>query len=361
MRVVVIGAGITGLSIGYNLAKRGVDVVVLEGRYPGSGISVRAIGGIHCQWDNENDIRIAEKGREILSRLPNELDFFIPFRRDGYLMVATEEGEFKLLEKNAMLQRSLGVDTVTVSAEQMSKRYPFLETDSIVGGTFSKGDGVVHPFSVVFGYWHGLEANGGKLCKSTTVSRLETNRSQVIAAQANQDKFEADVFVLAAGAGTREILRPLNLEIASEPIKHEMLATEPLRFFIKPMIQLRPNGLYLNQSIRGEVICSVARPKDTAHEERSSTLEFLEYAATELTQLMPSTRGVKVLRQWAGVIETTPNLRPFYGKIGYDNLWVAYGDSGKGIIFAPAIGEMISNSIVTNETDPDLLDYMNTR
>jgi sarcosine oxidase subunit beta len=360
MRVVVIGAGITGLSIGYNLSKRGVEVVVLEGRYPGSGISVRAIGGVHSQWDNENDIRMAERGREILARLPDELDFFIPFRRDGYLMVATEEEEFKLLAKNARLQRSLGVDTVTVSAEQMSKRYSFLETNSIVGGTFSKGDGVVHPFSVVFGYWHGLEANGGKLCKSTTVRKLETDGSRVIAAQVNQKKFDADVFVLAAGSGTREILRSLNHEIASEPIRYEMLATEPLRFFLKPMIQLRPNGLYLNQSIRGEVICSAARPKDTVHEERSSTLEFLEYAATELTRLIPTSRGLKVLRQWAGAIETTPNLRPFYGKIGYDNLWVAYGDSGKGIIFAPAIGEMISNCIVTNETDPDLLEYMNT-
>jgi sarcosine oxidase subunit beta len=358
MRVVVIGGGITGLSVGYNLAKNDAEVVVVESKYPGSGLSVRSIGGVHCQWDNEQDIKMAKKSREILSRLPDELDFLIPFRREGYLMIATNEENFGLLQKNAILQRELGVDTLTMTVEQISKRYKFLKTDTVVGGTFSKGDGVVHPFSVVFGYWHGLEDQGGKLYKSTTVTKLETDGDQVTAVLANDERFEADAFVLAAGSGTRELLRPLNHAVASRPIKYEMLATEPVRFFLKPMIQIWPNVLYVNQSIRGELVCSTPCPIGTGRDEGKSTLEFLEYAATELTNLLPSTRHLKVLRQWVGAIETTPRLKPFYGKIGYENLWVAYGDSGKGIVFAPAIGEMLSNSILSERTDPALLEYM---
>lgn len=361
MRAIVVGAGIMGLSIAYNLANRGVQVVVVEKQYPGSGLSMRAIGGVHSQWDNEHDIRLAKKSREILAQLPGELNFNIPFRRDGYLMVAREEDEFKRLKENMRMQRSQGLETISVSSEQLGSRYPFLDTSSIVGGTFSKGDGATHPFSLVFGYWNGLKEHGGKVLRSTNVKGLRVDDGRVKAVETDAGSLEGDIFVLAAGAGTTNILQSVGMEVHTELVKHEMLATEPLKFFLKPMIQVWPDGLYVNQSLRGEIITQIQSRGPQVRTDTSSTLEFLEKAAAELTRLIPSLRQVKVLRPWAGLVETTPDLEPASGELGYQNLWVAFADSGKGTMFAPAIGQMISDEILTGQPNQDLLICSATR
>ena len=351
MRVVVIGAGIIGLSIAYNLAKQGAEVTVIENQYPGSGLSGRAIGGVHSQWNNKHDIELAKQSRRILSRLSTELHFFIPFRRDGYMMLAANPEEMTELEKNAQLQRSLRIDVQNLSAEQIGKRYPFLETSGFVGGTFSKGDGAVHPFSVVFGYWYGFEQHQGKMMKATAATGLTAKEKRIECVETNQGKIKADAFVVAAGSGTRSLLKSVDLDVPTTFVRHEMLATEPLKFFLKPMIQLNPKGVLINQSLRGEIICDMSRKDDGETRGPVSTLEFLEDAATELTSLIPATRKVKVLREWAGVLETTVDSKPIVGSLGLENLWVAFADSGKGIMFAPALGEILSKAILTGQVE----------
>jgi sarcosine oxidase subunit beta len=356
MRAIVVGAGIMGLSIAYNLAIRGAEVVVLESRYPGSGLSVRAIGALHTQWNNEHDIELAKHNRDILQRLSGVLNFNIPFRQDGYLALATDEVQLTDLKKYAKLQKSMGIDTTILTPEEIARRYPNVETKAIVGGSLSKGDGSVHPFSLVFGYWTGLKDHGGKLVRPTLVKGLHPKGTALYAVETDQGIHEADAIILSAGVGTRSILQSVGLDVPTEIVRHEMLATEPLKFFLKPMIELFPNRLYITQSLRGEILCHIPRhdpdPKDT-----KSTLEFLEDAATELTQILPTLRAAKVLRSWAGLVETTPDSEPICGKIGFDNLWIALGDSGKGLMFAPLIGELLSEEILTGEKNPDLLRY----
>lgn len=361
MHVVVVGAGILGLSIAYNLAKRGADVAVLERQYPGSGISVRALGAVHSQWENEHDINLAKKNREITDRLSSDLNFNILFRRDGYLMLASNKEKLAELDRNSGLQRSLGLDTTLLSSEEIQDRYPFLDTSSIVGGTLSKGDGSVHPFSVVNGLWDSFEEMQGKVVRPTTVRALHVEGDRISSAETDRDTYKADVYVVAAGTGSREILRTIGLDVPTRLVKHEMLATEPLRFFLKPMIQSYREGISIAQSLRGEILCQFPRRGEKILNDNSSTLEFLEDAARELVHFIPTLREVKVLRPWAGLVETTRDSEPVTGRFVYENLWVAFADSGKGAMFAPAIGEMMAEEILSGKSNPDLVPYSPAR
>ena len=356
MRVIVVGAGIMGLSIAYNLAVRGAEVIVLESRYPGSGLSVRAIGGVHSQWGNEQEISLAKRNRDLLERLSGELEFNIPFRQDGYLLLATDEDQLMHIKEHAKIQQSLGIETRSLSREEISRRYSMLDTSSVVGGTLSEDDGSIHPFSVVFGYWKGLVDHGGKVVRPMLAKGLEANGARVSGLNTDQGAYQADAIVLSAGVGTREILRSVGLDVPTVIVRHEMLATEPLKFFLKPMIELYQDRLYINQSLRGEIICHFPR-KDPNPKDTGSTLEFLEDAAKELTGFLPSLRAAKVLRSWAGLVETTPNSEPICGRIGYENLSVALGDSGKGIMLAPILGELMSEAIISGEPSADLAPY----
>lgn len=345
-----------GLSIAYNLAAGGAEVTVFDRQYPGSGLSVRAIGGVHTQWNNEHDIQLAKRNREIMEHLSGILNFNIPFRQDGYLTVATSDDRLKQLEANTRLQQSLGMETNLLSRDQMARAYPNIDISSICGGAVSKRDGSIHPFSLVFGLWSGFAENGGTVKRPVTVDALRAVGSKVQAVETNQGTYEADSFVISAGVGTRSILQSVGLDVPTQVARHEMLATEPLKFFLKPMIEVFPEKLFVNQSLRGEIICHMPRP-DPRPEDNRSTLEFLEEAATELTKLIPSLKSVKVLRSWAGLVETTPDSEPVCGRLRYDNLWIALGDSGKGLMFAPLIGELLSEEILTGKESGELAPY----
>jgi sarcosine oxidase subunit beta len=361
MRVIVVGAGILGLSIAYNLAKCGADVRVIESKYPGSGVSVRAIGAVHSQWENAHDIKLALQNRETLADLSSELNFNIPFRRDGYLMLAMDANALDNVERCVELQSSLGLDVTMLTPEELEAKYPYIETGSVRGGAFSKGDGSVHPFSVVYGYWNGLEHRGGKLIKGTTVKGVQLRENEISGVETDQGTYEADAYVLAAGSGTNEILRAVGLQVSTHLVKHEMLATEPLRFFLQPMIQIWPERAYVSQSLRGEVLCQMPRNGEQSPRDTSSTLNFLRLASTELIGLIPALREVKVLRPWGGLVETTTDHEPIIGRSKYDNLWLAFADSGKGVMMAHAIGKLVAKEILSEETDPNLNAYLPTR
>jgi sarcosine oxidase subunit beta len=361
MRVIVVGAGILGLSIAYNLAKQGAEVRVLEGKYPGSGVTGRAIGAVHSQWENEHDIKLGLKNRRILAALSSELKFNIPFRRDGYLKLATDKNAMVEMQGYAKLQRSSGLDVAILTPEEIEAHYPYFDIATVEGGAFSNGDGSVHPFSVVYGYWRGLEDYGGMLIKGITVKALQLKGNEISAIKSDHGTYEADTYVLAAGAGTNEIVRSVGLDVPTDLVKHEMLATEPLRFFLKPMIQIWPERVYVAQGLRGEVLCQMPRNGERIRMGVSSTLSFLEQASGELIHLIPALREVKVLRPWAGIVETTRDHEPVVGRSEYDNLWLAFADSTKGVMFAHAIGRMLAQEIISDELDRDLEPYLPTR
>jgi sarcosine oxidase subunit beta len=346
VRVIVIGGGILGLSIGYNLAVHGAQVTVIESGYPGSGFSVRGIGIIHSQWESEQDIRLAKRSRELLEHLSIDLNFNIPFRQGGSLMLAKNESELTKLEENVRKQQLQGIKTEIWPREKIHARYSYLDTEGLAGGTFCRGDGVVHPFSVVFGYWSGLEQHGGKLLRATSVKELKTRGNEVHAVETNQGTYEADNVIITTGYGARQALQSVGIDVPRMFTKHEMFASEPLKFFLEPAIQMQPNGISIIQSLRGEVICDMVREEQLGSDnDRSSSLEFLEDAASELTRLIPALRQVRILRPWAGVVESTRDSERIFNKMGFENLWVTSIDSSKGVVFAPAIGEMISKSI----------------
>jgi sarcosine oxidase subunit beta len=355
VRIVVLGGGVLGLSIGYNLVIRGAQVQVIEGGYPGSGFSVRGIGVVHSQWENELDIKLAKRSRELLEHLSIDLNFNIPFRQDGCLMLATDESELAQLKENMRKQECQRIDTRFLPKAGISARYPYLNTSTVAGGTFSKGDGVVHPFSVVFGYWHGLERYGGKLLRSTIVKGLKTKGNAICAVETDRGTYEADATVITTLLGASEALRSIGVTVPTTLRKHEMLATEPLKFFLKPAIQIQPNRITVIQSLRGEVICEMPRGEQDQGNDRSSSLEFLEDAATDLVRLIPALRRVRVLRPWAGMVESTCDPRPILDKLKYENLWGVFADSSRRVMFAPAIGEMISKSILSEEASANPL------
>ncbi len=149
------------------------------------------------------------------------------------------------------------------------------------------------------------------------------------------------------------------VELPNHPERHEILVTEPLKPFLDPMLVDLSTGLYVNQDMRGEVIGGLG----THHAESldwSSTLPFLREFSRQLVHLLPRMGPVKVLRQWAGSYDKTPDHKPVLGvaSAGPENLVQANGFSGHGMMISPMVGRITAQHIAGMKTDVSLVPFL---
>ncbi len=350
--VAVIGGGVVGLSVAYNLAKMGMEkVVVLEKRYLGAGSSGRCAGGIREQFSTEPMIKLARKSLDMYEKLSDELNFNILFRQGGYLFLAYNEDDMRDIRDNVKLQNSLGVGSRIITPDEAKEIFPELNTDGMVGGAFNRRDGVAFPFPVVWGYARAGERLGVEIRKFAEVKEIVTENGSVKGVTTGEEKIECDFVVNAAGGWSKNIYEMAGLKSFNIPVKHEILATEPLKPFLEPMVVNISAGLYFNQSMRGEIIGGIGIHKE-ASTDMSSSFEFMKKFAKEIVRLVPRVKGVKVLRQWAGLYDMTPDAQPVLGETEIEGFVQANGFSGHGFMLAPVVGELIAKLITTGKTDP---------
>jgi sarcosine oxidase subunit beta len=150
-----------------------------------------------------------------------------------------------------------------------------------------------------------------------------------------------DTVVLAAGAWSPEIAQLAGVKLPNEPHRHEILSTEPLKPFLGPLVSVLDSGLYFSQSMRGEIVGGMGDPKEPAGLNMGSTLRFVSRFSQALMEQLPRVGHVKVLRQWAGCYDVTPDNNPVLGRTpGLDNMLQMSGFVGHGFMMAPIVGAL---------------------
>ncbi|MCA9679749.1 MAG: FAD-binding oxidoreductase [Myxococcales bacterium] len=341
---VVIGAGVMGLSIAYHLARRGVtDVVVIDRGYLAEGASGRNGGGIRQQWSTELNIRLMQQSVELCRRFAVELGVNVWFRQGGYLFLARTAAEVQRLERNIALQNRCGVATRMLDPGAAGDIVPELSLDGVVAAAYNPTDGILFPWPFLWGYARQAAALGVQLHTHTPVVRIDagttgyrvhTPRGEVVARR----------LICAAGAWTPEVARMIDVEVPTWPIRHEICSSEPLKPFLKPMVSELSSGLYCSQSMRGEIVGGVTVPGHGSTYSMASTLEFVATYARRLVRLMPRLGDVKILRQWAGPYDCSPDGNPILGAPPeHPDFYVACGFVGHGFMMAPVIGKLYAD------------------
>jgi sarcosine oxidase subunit beta len=345
-QVVIIGGGVIGLSIAHQLAKMGInDVVVLESKYILYGASGRNGGGVRAQWGTKDNILLAKESVKAFKKMSGELGINIWFRRGGYLFLTADERKMRMLQEYVKLQNSLGVKSRTVTREEAKKIAPVVDTSGFIGGTFCKQDGILYPFPVVWGLYENVKKKGVDVHDFTPATGIEVQGGKVSGVVTPRGTIKTDMVVNAAGGYSRKVSEMVNLEMPNYPVRHEIMVTESLKPFLNPLVACIDNGLYFNQTMRGEIIGGLPTHEEPDLE-LSASLEFLKKMARELLRLMPPLRSTKVLRQWAGLYDMTPDGKPLLGKVDeLEGFVLACGLCGHGFMLAPAIGRLVAEEI----------------
>jgi sarcosine oxidase, subunit beta len=339
--IVIVGGGVIGLSIAYHLAKRGLtDVVVIERGYLAEGASGRNGGGVRQQWSTEINIRLMQESVELCRRFAVDLGVNVWFRQGGYLFLAREPQEITRLEKNIAIQNRCGVKTRMVSPEQARDIVPELDITGVLGGAYNPTDGILFPWPFLWGYARQAAALGARIFTQTPVGGLEAVDGGYMV-RTPRGAVHARRVINATGAWSPQLAKLIGVDVPTYPIRHEICSSEPLKPFLRPMVSELRSGLYCSQSMRGEIVGGVTLPGHGSTYAMGSTLEFLATYARRLVRLMPILGDIKILRQWAGPYDQSPDGNPVLGPApGHPDFFLACGFVGHGFMMAPIVGKL---------------------
>jgi sarcosine oxidase subunit beta len=288
-------------------------------------------------------IRLARRSLERCARFAVELGVNVWFRRGGYLFLAPTKEQVLRIERNAALHREQGLRTRILSPAQALEVVPELDAGRFLAASYNPDDGVVFPWPFLWGYARAAEALGAKVRTWTSVVGFESSGRRITRVVTDRGRIACDTVVLAAGAWSKEVAALAGVKLPNRPVRHEILVTEALKPWLEPLVSVLGNGLYLSQDGRGEIVGGMGDPDEPEGLLQGSTLRFLARFARAATDILPVLAGVKVLRQWAGCYDVTPDNNPVLGPAGFDNFHQLSGFVGHGFMMAPAVAELYAD------------------
>ncbi len=361
--VVIVGAGIMGLSIAYNLAKHhGItDVVVVEKSYLCGGASGRNGGGVRAQFSSEENIRLMQESIRICRDFAHEMKINVWFRQGGYLFLVRSEDGRRVLEKSVAVQNGCGLGTRMLTPREAQRIVPELDLEGVVAASYNPEDGVVFPWPFVWGYAQGAERLGVDIATFTTVKGFRTTGKRIDAVVTDKGEIRTHRVVNAAGAWSPEVARLLGVELPNHPHRHEICSTEPLKLWLKPLVADLSNGLYFSQSMRGEIVGGIGNEDVPPGLDMGSSPGFLALYSRALLRTCPILGSVKVLRQWAGCYDLTPDANPIVGEVDdVEGFYQASGFMGHGFMMAPVMGRILARHLAEGSAVP-MFDRWNLR
>jgi sarcosine oxidase subunit beta len=350
--IVIIGGGIQGLAIAFNLAREGArNVRVLDAGYFQGGASGRNGTVIRGGFGSVEWTQFFAHSNRLWADLSRTLGENVMFTRRGYLIIAQSPATMARLEGMHSLHHEHGLDAVLLSAKQVKALEPAVDESVILGAIHLRDGGAAPHHAAMKGYLAAGRRLGVQVEYGRPVNAIERKGDTVIAVTAGSERITCDSLVIAAGAYSVDVGKLAEAEIAGFPMRIEAMALEPVRPIIKSAIALPDRLCYFHQTARGEIVggAEVAeRPQVTLR----SDISAIAATAAAYAELFPCLGGLRILRQWAGMLHATPDWGPLLGRHpDIRNLWLSAGWS-YGFAGAPAAGDLLAKAITTDTVDP---------
>lgn len=351
--VVIVGAGIIGLSTAYHLVARqpGLRVVVLEREAEvGTGATAKATGGIRHQFGTEVNVRLTQLSYPEFVRFPEEHGRQIGFRAHGYLFVASSAESWRALRANAALQLRLGVPTRLVQSAEMGRLFPELRTDDLFGGAFCALDASANPSDALQGYLSSARARGVDVIRNAPVTAVETNGGAITGVRTRETGYATDVVVNAAGPYVADVAALAGVELPAKPFRRQVFvmahdARVPRGL---PLTVDMDTGWYVHQDGSGRLLFGGTDKDSRPGLEPTVDWDgFDEVAAAAVTRVPALAERAQVARAYAGIRTLTPDHHAIVGPVpDLAGFIVASACNGHGFMHAPAVGTLVAEEIL---------------
>jgi sarcosine oxidase, subunit beta len=365
--VVIVGAGVHGLATAYYLAKHGVtNVAVLDKGYLGGGASGRNTAIIRSNYRTPEGVAFYDESVKLYERMSVELGYNVFFSQQGHLSISHTESGISGLRVRAEVNKLLGVDSRMIGPAEIKELVPSIDISRrqrypILAALYHPPGGIIRHDAVVWAYAREADKMGVSIFPFTEAVGIGRSNGQVTSVETTRGTIETNTVVNATAGfcSTVSKLVGLKLPVVTHPL--QAFVTEPLTPFLDHVIVSATLHVYVSQTDRGELVIGSEIDPYSSYNTRS-TLPFLESTASHMLELFPCLRHVRVLRQWAGACDMTPDFSPIMGEVpelkGFilDVGWGTYGFKA-----GPVAGKRIAELIATGKTPQVLQPFSITR
>lgn len=358
--VVVIGAGVHGLATAYYLAENhGITkVAVVDKGYVGGGGSGRNTAIVRSNYLTPEGVRFYDRSVHLYQNLSADLNFNVMFSKRGHLTLAHNDGAVRTMRWRAEVNKLQGIDSEVISPEDIKRLVPEMDTSEqarypILGALYHPPGGVVRHDAVNWSYARGADARGVQIHQNTTVTGITTAAGKVTGVTTDRGVINTQVVVncTAGWATTIADMVGVRLPIVTHPL--QAAVTEPVKSFLHAVVVSGSLHVYVSQTERGELVFGASVDPYASYSMRGS-LEFTEELAGHILELIPSISKMRLLRQWAGLCDMTPDYSPIMGFTPVEGFLVDVGWGTYGFKAGPVSGEAIAEAIATNKT-PEII------
>ena len=356
--VIIIGGGGHGLATAYYLAKEhGIrNVAVLEKGWIGGGNTGRNTTIIRSNYLWDESAGLYEHSLKLYEGLSQELNFNIMFSQRGVLNLAHNLHDMRELSRRVNANRLNGLDSEILTPAQIKEMVPILNTSPearypVLGASLQPRGGTARHDAVAWGYARAADALGVDIIQNCEVTGIRRSRGKVEGVETSRGYIGAKK-VGAVVAGHCSVLAEMagfRLPIESHPL--QALVSEPIKPIHHSVVMSNAVHVYVSQSDKGELVIGAGIDAYNSYAQRGS-LAVVEGQMGALVELFPIFSRLRMMRQWGGIVDVSPDASPIVAKTPVGNLYFNCGWGTGGFKATPGSGWVFAHTIAHDEPHP---------
>ncbi len=359
--VVIIGAGGQGLATAYYLAKKhGIEnIAVLEKGFIGGGNTGRNTQVTRSNYFWPQSSAFFDHSLKLYENLSLDLNFNVMLSQRGVLNLVHSHHELEGLRRWANAIRINGVDTEILTPAQVKELVPLLNLNArfpVHGGSIQRRGGISRHDAVAWGYARAADGLGVDIIQECEVTGFEIANGKVTGVQTTQGKIAAKQVSIAVAGNTGVLAAMAGFRVPITSMTLQAMVSEPIKPCLDTMLTSPVIHMYVSQSDRGEIVLGGGAVVYTRYAQRGG-IPLLEENVAALLELIPAFSRLRLMRQWAGIVDITPDTTPIMGKTPVQNLYISGGWGTGGYKAIPAGGDTMAHTIANVEPHPLIADF----
>ncbi len=356
--VVIVGGGGHGLATAYYLAKNyGIGrVAVLEKGWLGGGNTGRNTTVVRSNYFYSPSVDIYDHSLKLYEGLTRELNFNIMLSQRGLLNLAHSRHELEIMRRWATAIQVSGVDSAVLNPAEIKKLVPLINTSPdarypIMGGLIQRRGGVARHDAVAWGYARAADSLGVDIIQNCPVTDLLRDGGRISGVETTRGKILADKVALCAAGHSSVLAAMAGFRLPITSMSLQAMVSEPIKPCLDTIVMSPSVHAYVSQSDRGELVIGGGADVYNSYAQRGG-VQTVEDVLSALLQIFPSFSRLKLMRQWAGIVDISPDTSPIIGTTPVEGLFINCGWGTGGFKSIPAGGDTLAYTIARDEPHP---------
>lgn len=356
--VVIVGGGGHGLATAYYLAREhGIrDVAVLEKGWLGGGNTGRNTTIIRSNYLHDESAALYDHALRLWAGLSRELNFNVMYSDRGVMMLAHNVHDVQIFKRHIYANRLNGIDNEWLTPEEARAYCPPLSIDRgarypVLGAALQRRGGVARHDAVAWGYARAADALGVDIIQNCEVTAIRRRGDRVVGLETTRGAIAADrVGIVVAGhSSVLAEMAGFRLPIESYPL--QALVSEPVKPVFPCVVMSNTVHAYISQSDKGDLVIGAGTDQYVSYSQRGG-IQVIEHTLEAILELFPIFSRMRLMRQWGGIVDVTPDRSPIIGKTPVRGLYINCGWGTGGFKATPGSGHLFAWTIARDEPHP---------